>query len=436
MNFYIYNFGCKVNQYESQVMADLMMSAGYELSQKKDCADIFIINSCTVTAVSDNKAMKLMRHLRRSNPDSVIVLTGCMPQAYPGSTKEFSLADIVLGNSLRSELPHELERFFDKREQIINIHKYTQNSDFELVSVESFEERTRAFVKIEDGCNRYCSYCIIPYARGPVRSKPIDVLKKELNKLAQNGYKEIVLVGINLSAYGQDIGLNLCDAVECACSADSVERVRLGSLEPERMDRESIDRLSKLSKFCPQFHLSLQSGCTQTLKRMNRHYTADEYERIVSDLRAVFPNCAITTDVMVGFAGETEEEFEESVSFVKKIGFAKAHVFPYSQREGTAAAKRPDQIDNSKKSERSRRMIAAAGESRKRFLNDQTGRVEEVLFEQPSDDGLWQGYTKNYTPVKVRSDADLNGIIRQVRLRRVSGDYVLGELIYKTSNNM
>ena len=428
MNFSVYNFGCKVNQYESQVMTELMISRGYEYTENKENADIMIINSCTVTAVSDNKVMKLIRHLRRNKEDSIIVLTGCMPQAYPNLKEEFEQVDIVLGNSMRSELPDEIEKYLINREQIINIHKYTKNSDFELVSVSNFEERTRAFIKIEDGCNRYCSYCIIPYARGPVRSKPIDVLKRELQRMANHGYKEIVLVGINLSAYGQEIGMRLCDAIECACSVEGVERVRLGSLEPERMDRESIERLSKLEKFCPQFHLSLQSGCDATLKRMNRHYTTEEYRKIVADLRAAFDNCSITTDVMVGFAGETEEEFGQSVEFVKEIAFAKAHVFPYSQREGTIAAKAPNQLDNSVKSKRSKIMIEAATSTRKAFLESQTGRSEAVLFEQTDKNGLWEGYTKNYTPVKIKSDKPLNGMILNVKLCAVKGDFCIGEV--------
>ncbi len=431
MNFSIFNFGCKVNQYESQIMTDLMIERGYEQSVEKEEADILIINSCTVTAVADNKVMKLIRHLRRKNENAVIVLTGCMPQAYPNLKEEFEQVDIVLGNAMRKELPDEIEKFLNTREQIINVHKYTKNSDFESCSVSKFEERTRAFIKIEDGCNRYCTYCIIPYARGPVRSKPMEVLKKEIKNLAAHGYKEIVLVGINLSAYGQDLGLHLCDAAECACSVEGIERVRLGSLEPERMDKESIERLSKLEKFCPQFHLSLQSGSDATLKRMNRHYTSDEYYRIAEDLRAVFDNCSITTDIMVGFVGETEEEFNESLNFAKKVSFAKAHVFPYSQRKGTIAAKAPDQIDNSTKSQRSRKMIEVVNETRKEFLKSQVGRVEKVLFEQTDKNGLWEGYTKNYTPVKVASEKELNGEILEVKITSAADDYCLGELIWK-----
>ena len=426
MTFYIYNFGCKVNQYESQIMTELMINSGYEHSIDKNNADIYIINSCTVTAVSDNKVMKLIRHLRRESPNCIIVLTGCMPQAYPDKTEEFSLVDIVLGNSMRSELPFELEKFIHTRQQIINVHKYTKSSDFEAVSVTKFEERTRAFIKIEDGCNRYCSYCIIPYARGPVRSKPIDILKKELEHLAKSGYKEVVLVGINLSAYGTEFGLDLGSAVECACSIDGIERVRLGSLEPERMDKDMIDRLTKLEKFCPQFHLSLQSGCNETLKRMNRHYTAEEYRKIVDDLRQAFTNCSITTDVMVGFAGETEEEFKRSADFVKSIAFAKVHVFPYSRREGTRAYNAPNQIDGSVKTARAKIMTDLTNKSRQDFLNSQIGLTEDVLFEQPIGGGYWEGYTKNYTPVKVLCDKNINGEILKVKLMCVAKEHCVG----------
>ena len=429
MNFFVYNFGCKVNQYESQVMTELMIQKGYTLSDDKDNSDIIIINSCTVTAVADNKVLKLMRHIKREHPDTVIVLTGCMPQAYPEKSAELLQADIVLGNSSRQALPDEIDKYLSTGERVVNIHKYTKNSDFEEVCVSEFEERTRAFIKIEDGCHRYCSYCIIPYARGPVRSKPIDVLKREVEHLAKHGYKEIVLVGINLSAYGDEVGLHLCDAVECVCSIEGVERVRLGSLEPERMDKDSIGRLSKLDKFCPQFHLSLQSGCDATLKRMHRHYTADEYRRIVADLRSAFDNCAITTDVMVGFAGETEEDFKQSLDFVSEISFAKVHVFPYSRRKGTVAYNAPNQIDNEIKVQRSRIMTEAANASRRTFLEGMVGRTESVLFEQPTKDGYWSGYTKNYTPVKAKADGNISGEIYNVRIVSTDGECCFGEII-------
>ncbi len=429
MNFSVYNFGCKVNQYESQVMTELMIKSGYTYTDDKEKADIIIINSCTVTAVADNKVLKLIRHIKRENPEKIVVLTGCMPQAYPDKTSELMQADIVLGNSARQELPGEVEKYLSNGERIVNVHKYTKSSDFEQVCVSEFEERTRAFIKIEDGCNRYCSYCIIPYARGPVRSKPMEVLKREVEHLAKCGYKEIVLVGINLSAYGSEFGLHLCDAVESVCEVEGVERVRLGSLEPERMDKESIGRLSKLEKFCPQFHLSLQSGCDATLKRMHRHYTTDEYRRIAADLRETFENCAITTDVMVGFAGETEEEFTQSVEFVKEIGFAKVHVFPYSQRKGTVAYNAPNQLSGSVKAQRSKIMVDVTNETRRAFLLNMVGRTESVLFEQPTKDGYWEGYTKNYTPIKAKSDRPISGEILDVLIKSADGEYCIGEIV-------
>ena len=292
--------------------------------------------------------------------------------------------------------------------------------------VNKFLERTRAFVKIEDGCNRFCSYCIIPYARGRVRSKSLEDLKSEVTVLAQQGYNEIVLVGINLSAFGSDINSSLADAVECVCSVDGVERVRLSSLEPELMTEDVLMRFAKQPKFCPHFHLSLQSGCTETLKRMHRHYTAVEYADIVSDIRRIFDNPSITTDIMVGFAGETEEEFEKSLNFSDYISFAKVHVFSYSRRKGTVADKMPDQVDPKVKNLRSKLMIEHTDNKRKEFLLSQVGRVEGVLFEIKNRSGFYEGYTKNYTPVYVKSDNDLIGKIIPVKLIKAEKDYCIG----------
>ena len=378
MNFYIYTLGCKVNQYESEYMASLLEKKGFE--RKSDFnADIIIINSCTVTSTGDNKVCKYLRRARRENPDSVIVLTGCMTQAFPD--EDYPEADIILGNYSRKQTVEAIESFLINHEKIVDIrpHMEKRGESFEEMQIEKYDERTRAFVKIEDGCNRFCSYCIIPYARGRVRSKPLDIIKKEIETLSNNGYKEIVLVGINLSCYGQDIGLTLCDAVECACNVDGIERVRLGSLEPEKMDEDVISRLSKQPKLCPQFHLSLQSGSTTVLKRMNRHYTAEEYKEIVNDLRASFPNCSITTDIMTGFVGETDAEHIESMDFAKEIAFAKVHVFPYSRRKGTVADKMDGQLDNSLKNKRCIEMIDATDHSRRGFLSLQIGREEKVL---------------------------------------------------------
>ncbi len=429
MQVNIITFGCKVNQYESEVMMKLLNNSGFKPCSKPDNADIIIINSCTVTSVSDSKVMKCLRRMRRINPSSVIVLTGCMPQAMPNDTEKFQDADIVIGNSSRADIVTVIEEFLKTRTRIIRINPHNHKV-FEPMKVECFSEHTRAFIKIEDGCNRFCSYCIIPYARGRVRSKPLDDLKNETESLAKAGYKEIVLVGINLSAYGQDIGADLCDAVEAVCGIDGIERVRLGSLEPERMDEYVIGRLGRLKKFCPQFHLSLQSGCDETLKRMNRHYDTDEYRKIVQSLRLNFDNTAITTDIMVGFAGETDEEFAKSLAFAQEIGFAKAHIFPYSRRKGTAADKYENQVANDVKELRSKAMIRATDETRKQFLQSQVGRQEQVLFETyDADSGANEGYTPNYTPVRLISSTDFSGSIIDVIITEASDSFVLAKAV-------
>ncbi len=430
MNFNIVTLGCKVNQYESQAMREDMIRNGYILSADKSKADITIINSCTVTSVSDAKNRKIINKVRRENPDGIIILTGCMPQAFPDDSNNFKNCDIVLGNSKRAELIPALTKYLSERNKYVHITEHLKKNEmFENLSVSSLGEHTRAFIKIEDGCNRFCSYCIIPYARGRVRSKKLDDLKNEIKNVAFNGYKEVVLVGINLSAYGLGEDFDLADAVECACSVDGIERVRLGSIEPEQMDDKLISRLAAQSKFCPQFHLSLQSGCDDTLKAMNRHYNSSEYRDIVEKLRNSFKNSAMTTDVMVGFAGESEDNFKKSMEFVKSMGFAKVHVFPYSQRRGTVAASAPNQVSPSEKEKRAKLMSALVEKSRAEFLCSQVGLVEQVLFERLRR-GYLEGYTKNYTPVRIYSnDSSLCGTIREVKIVSSSKDYCMGELV-------
>ena len=429
MDFNILTLGCKVNQYESQAMREDLLKNGYFLSENKDKADITVINTCTVTSVSDAKNRKLIHRVRRHNPDGIIVLTGCMPQAFPEEMKELDECDIILGNKERSKLVPAIEAFLADKNRLVDIPGYLNHGDmYENLTVSSFGEHTRAFIKIEDGCNRFCSYCIIPYARGRVRSKPLSALKTELENVALGGYREVVLVGINLSAYGLGEDYNLADAVETACSIEGIERVRLGSIEPEQMDKELIARLAAQEKLCPQFHLSLQSGCDKTLKAMNRHYDTREYAEIVGNLREAFPNSSMTTDVMVGFAGESEEDFQSSMAFVKQIGFAKVHVFPYSLRKGTRAESLPDHVSPAEKERRAKLMGELVDNSRKEFLRSQVGLVEEVLFERLRH-GYLEGYTKNYTPVHVSGgDSSLCGEVRRVRLTAAAGDCCEGVL--------
>lgn len=428
MTFNIVTLGCKVNQYESQLMFEYMCEAGFNPIDDSS-ADITIINSCTVTSTSDSKNRKVINRTRRENENAIIVLTGCMPQAFPNDIDLFKNCDIVLGNASRRDVVPAIKEFLNVRKQIINIAEHKKDESFEQMRVNKFLERTRAFVKIEDGCNRFCSYCIIPYARGRVRSKSLEDLKPEVENLAKEGYNEIVLVGINLSAYGNDISSSLADAVECVCSVNGIKRVRLSSLEPELMTEDVLKRLAKQEKFCPHFHLSLQSGCTETLKRMNRHYTADEYAQIVENIRRIFDNPSITTDIMVGFAGETEEEFKSSLDFSDLIGFAKVHVFSYSRRKGTVADKMPNQIDPSVKNIRSKTMIEHTDKKRFEFLQSQVGLKEEVLFEIVNRKGYYEGYTKNYTPVYVKSDENIIGQIKTVEIIEAYDDYCVANLL-------
>ena len=421
--------GCKVNQYESEVMAELLDQAGYSKAESYQESDINIVNSCTVTATGDAKNRKLIRRIRRENPDSIIILCGCMPQAFADDISVFEGCDIVMGNTARRDIIPLIDEYLMTRQQIIRIGEHQKNEPFEPMQIAAFNERTRACIKIEDGCNRFCTYCIIPYARGRVRSKPLDEIRHEAETLAENGFKEIVLVGINLSAYGQEWELNVYDAVRVVCQTDGIERVRLGSIEPERMTVDILSALAKEEKFCPHFHLSLQAGCDATLKRMHRHYDTAEYARIVADIRRLFDNPSITTDVMVGFVGESEEDFNTSVSFTDAIGFAKTHVFPYSRRKGTVADKMDGHIDEHLKHERANIMIAHTLEQQRRFMQSQIGWTEPVLFETRSKDGMMEGYTKNYTKVRVKDDRNLSGEIYDVKLTEAYDDYCIGVLV-------
>ena len=429
MKFYIMTLGCKVNQYESQIMSDLLTQNGYEIAADHREADICIVNSCTVTATGDSKCRKHIHRVRRENPDCIIVLCGCMPQAFADKTELFTDCDIVMGNTARRDVVPILSEYLIERKPIIRIGSHEKGETFEPMQVKDFSERTRAFIKIEDGCNRFCTYCIIPYARGRVRSKPLDILEKEARDLALNGYKEIVLVGINLSAYGEEFDANVYDAVKTVCKIDGIERVRLGSIEPERMTEDILKKLSQKPKFCPHFHLSLQSGCDATLKRMRRHYDTAEYRRIVGNIRELFDNPSITTDVMVGFVGESEEEFSQSLAFCYEMGFAKTHVFPYSRRTGTVADRMVGHIDDHLKHERADVMISHMLDAQKKFMQGQVGKTASVLIETKSKDGRFEGYTPNYTRVRIADDALKTGKLYEVVLTEASDDFCVGEVV-------
>lgn len=428
MNFYIITLGCKVNQYESEMMRELLVQHGFETTESFETADICIVNSCTVTSTGDSKCRKYIHRIRRGNPQCIIVLCGCMPQAFSDDTEMFQGCDIVLGNTSRRDIVPALEEYFTERKPLIRISAHEKGEKFEQMQVRDFSSRTRAYIKIEDGCNRFCSYCIIPYARGRVRSKSLDVLKKEAEDLALHGYREVVLVGINLSAYGEEFGTDIRDAVRTVCEIEGIERVRLGSIEPERMTKDVLRDLANEPKFCPHFHLSLQSGCDETLLRMRRHYTSNEYKKIVDNIRNIFDNPSITTDVMVGFVGESEEEFKQSLDFCDEIGFAKTHVFPYSRRKGTRADLMDGHVPEHQKTERSKIMIEHMLLKERAFMISQVGMTSPVLFETKNKNGMYEGYTPNYTKVFVTSETPLNGWILDVNITEAHDDYCVGEL--------
>ena len=422
-----HTLGCKVNQYETQAMRRILEQAGYEtaeFAQDASAPDVLVINSCTVTGESDRKLRQFLRRCRRLVPEGILVLTGCMPQAYPDKASALAEADVVLGNAARKDILPRLEEYLSHRQRIVDIPEHSTR--YEALEIDEFQGRTRAFIKIQDGCNRFCSYCIIPYARGRVRSREPEDIRAELERLVAKGYKEVVLVGINLTAYGQDNGLTIADAVEAACRVDGIERVRLGSLEPDFITDETIARMKAQPKLCPQFHLALQSGCDATLKRMNRHYTTAEYADLCTRLRSHFPDCALTTDVMVGFPGETEEEFNASCQFVKDIAFSRVHVFAYSRRPGTRADRLPNQIDNAEKARRSKEMIAVCRRSAEQYAERYVGKVVPILLETPYPDGTVDGHTDTYLTVRVKTEKTSGSLINAA-ISACEGEILYGE---------
>ena len=422
-----YTLGCKVNQYESEYMSELLKNAGFEIVEPNQEADYYIVNSCTVTATADQKTRQHIRKFKRQHPNSVVILTGCMPQAFPDEAKKLSEADIVLSNKSDGDILSLINQYNTDKNRIVNIDEHRTGDKFGDCMITGFKERIRAFIKIEDGCDRFCSYCIIPKSRGRVRSKNPDVLKEEAKSLAKSGIKEIVLVGINLSAYGKGEDFDIVDAVKICAEANGIERVRLGSLEPDHITDDVIKGLSGIDKLCPQFHLSLQSGCNKTLKNMNRHYTAEEYRELCTKLRSTFEDASITTDVMVGFNEESEDDFNESLEFVKSIAFEKVHTFPYSERKGTAASKKGDSVPKKEKERRAAVMIEETEKIRQKHLHSLIGKEVQVLFENEIEKGVFQGYTKSYIPVRIKSEINLIGVCKNVKITGYRDDFCIAE---------
>ena len=427
MNIHFQTLGCKVNQYESAALGELFLQNGFTVNSEEN-ADIIIINSCTVTAESDRKTRQLIRKQKKLYPQAIIVLTGCMAQAFPEKSNDIPEVDIIAGNRDSANILTLLEEYLKNRERIACVPKHETGDKYITPSISAFPERTRAYMKIEDGCDRFCSYCIIPYARGRVRSRNIEDIKKEARRLSEKGFCEIVLVGINLSAYGKDTEFNLCDAVDAVCEVDGIKRVRLGSLEPDHITDDMLERFKAQEKFCPQFHLSLQSGCDATLKRMNRHYDSAFYLDLITRIRNIFSDASITTDIMVGFAGETEEEFKENLAFAEKAQFARAHIFAYSRRSGTVAAALTSQVTNAEKQRRARLMADVTAKSEALFLKGLCGKTLSVLFETEKN-GIYEGYTKNYSRVEVKSEENITGKILNVKILDSDNEKCFGEIV-------
>lgn len=412
----LHNLGCKVNAYETEAMQHLLEEAGYEIVPFTQKADVYVINTCSVTNMADRKSRQMLHKAKKNNPDSIVVAAGCYVQTSEKEVLNDLSVDIVIGNDRKHDLVRLLEEYsldsVNDTVDDINDGKH----DFEELFIDQTKEHTRAFIKVQDGCNQFCSYCIIPYARGRVRSRRFENVIAEVERLAANGFKEVVLTGIHLSSYGVDFeeATGLLELIQAVNAVKGIERIRLGSLEPKIVTEHFACELSKLDKICPHFHLSLQSGCDATLKRMNRKYTTKEYERGCELLRKYFVHPAITTDVIVGFPGETEEEFEQTKAYLEHIHFYEMHIFKYSKRKGTRAAVMPDQIDEQIKAVRSEKLIALGHDMSKEFRKFYIGKNEEVLFEEKAvigDKEYFVGYTKEYVKVAKKTDENLENQI-------------------------
>ncbi|QIB26327.1 tRNA (N(6)-L-threonylcarbamoyladenosine(37)-C(2))-methylthiotransferase MtaB [Caloranaerobacter azorensis] len=429
-----YTLGCKVNQYETEAMAELFKKEGYNVVDAEDKADIYVINTCTVTNLGDRKSRQFIRRAKRKNRKAIIAVVGCYVQVSPDEVFEIEDVDLVIGTNDKNKIVELCEEVKEKHKRIKIVEDIMKVREFEEMPINEVEGKTRAFVKIQEGCNQYCSYCIIPYARGPVRSRKLQNIIKEVEKLSKSGFKEIVLTGIHVASYGKDLGdIRLIDVIEAIHDIEGIERIRLSSLEPTIITEEFMDRLIKLPKLCNHFHLSLQSGSNTVLKRMNRKYTTEEYLSIVKLIRKYMPDVGLTTDIIVGFPGETDEEFEETYNFVKEIGFSRIHVFKYSPREGTPAAKFKNQVDGKIKAERSRKLIELGEELNKVFNRRFIGKIMNVLFEEKvrGATGLMEGYTTNYIRVMAKGDISIEGEILPVKMNRISGENLIGEITNK-----
>ena len=426
--------GCRVNQYESEAMAEKFIRAGYEVVDFDQFSDVYVINTCTVTNMGDKKSRQIISRARRTNPEAIIAAVGCYSQMSPKEVSEIPGVDVVLGTRNKGDVVYYVNKAKDEGKSQVHVQGVLQNKVFEDLKIEDYQDKTRAFLKIQDGCNRFCTYCTIPYARGSVCSKDPNKVLSEVRELAKNGFKEVILSGIHTASYGLDLegNVNLISIIEEIEKIDGIERIRIGSIEPAFFTPEVIEKIKSFKKLCPHFHLSLQSGCDATLKRMNRRYTAKEYEDSVNLLRETLPDVSISTDVIVGFPGETEEEFNETYEFLKRIKLTKTHIFKYSPRKGTKAADMPNQIDGKVKDERSKKLIELNDINEKAFTEKFIDREMDVLFEQQvkGKEDVYEGYTRNYIKVEVHCmAANITGRIVDVKLEKAEKDYAIAEMV-------
>ena len=421
--------GCKVNQFETEAMTELLEKEGFEVLPQGEKSDIYIINTCAVTKESERKSRQFINKAKRSNPKALVVAVGCSVQLNGEKLNGETNVDIIIGTKHKGNIGKIIKEKLNGMEFKQEIEGFYGREDFEELKITSVHAKTRANIKIQDGCSQYCSYCIIPYVRGPIRSRNHKNIVEEIKKVAANGYKEIVLNGIHISSYGRDIHENdaLIRLIEDINNIDGIERIRLGSLEPKLITEDFVDRYSKLKKVCDHFHLSLQSGSDSVLERMNRKYTTAEYKNNVETIRKFMPDAGITTDIIVGFPGETEEEFQETLEFVNTIKFSRIHVFKYSMREGTKAAEMSGQVEESVKSQRSRELINLGNNLSKEFMNKFLGKDMPVLIETLKKENVFEGYTTNYLKVLTKSDINIKNRIVKVRINNLRNDCLLGE---------
>jgi threonylcarbamoyladenosine tRNA methylthiotransferase MtaB len=414
----LHNLGCKVNAYETEAMTQLLAEAGYEIVPFSEKADVYIVNTCSVTNIADRKSRQMLHRARKLNPDAVVVATGCYAQTATEKIAEDASIDLIVGNNKKKDIVSVLQDYFDEKAEKAYVIDINHTDEYEELEISTVTEHTRAHLKIQDGCNSFCTYCIIPYARGRIRSRKVSNIIEEVVRLSEKGFREVVLTGINLSCY-QDGEQSLIDVIEAIDNIEGISRIRLGSLDPEVVTEEFARRLAKVEKICPHFHLSMQSGCDKTLKAMNRHYTAEEFYEICERLRTYFHEPALTTDVIVGFPQETQEDYETTKAFIQKVQFAELHVFKYSRRDGTVAAKMTGQVDEQIKNLRSEDLIEAGRALTEAFHQQKKGKEEEVLFEEAVEiegKAYYVGHTKDYVKIAVESQEDLTGKIRQTKI--------------------